>query len=95
MKFTNILCTVQSWVWYAISSHGIIGPYFYENAEGHTVIVNIEQHKVMLATLPWSELGPLGLLLFQQLEATAHTADFQATPYLRKMFCSRTFWYIY
>jgi hypothetical protein len=29
----------------AISSQGIIGPYFCENAEGHTIIVNAEQHK--------------------------------------------------
>jgi hypothetical protein len=35
-------------VWCAISSHGNIGPYFFENVEGHTVTVNAEQYKVML-----------------------------------------------
>jgi hypothetical protein len=72
----------------AISSHGIIGPYFYENAFGHTVIVNAEQHKVTNATFLRSELGLLDFLWFQQLEATVHIADVQATPYLRTMFCN-------
>jgi hypothetical protein len=37
-------------VWCEVYSHGIIGPYFLENAEGHTVTVNAERYKVMLET---------------------------------------------
>ena len=55
-------------VWCAVSSHGIIGPYFFENEEGRTVTVNAEQYKVMLETFLHNELHPhqQDLLWFQQ-----------------------------
>jgi hypothetical protein len=42
--------------WCAISPHGIIGPYFFENVEGHTLSVNAKRYKVMLETLLQNEL---------------------------------------
>jgi len=45
-------------VWCAVSSHGNTGPYCFENAEGHTVIVNTERYKVMLGTFLRIELHP-------------------------------------
>jgi hypothetical protein len=64
-------------LWCAVYSHGIIGPYFYENTEGHTVTVNAECFKVMLETFLRSELHPRqqDLLWFQQDGATGHTAQ--------------------
>jgi len=35
-------------MWCEVCTHGIIGPYFFENAKGRTVPVNVEQYKVML-----------------------------------------------
>jgi len=35
-------------VWCEVYSHGIIGPYFIKNMEGHTVNVNAEWYKFML-----------------------------------------------
>ena len=63
-------------VWCAVSSHGIIGPYCSENAEGRTVNVSAEWYKVMLGTFLRSDLHPRqqDLLWFQQDGATAHTA---------------------
>ena len=37
-------------VWCEVYSDSIIGPYFFENAKGHTVTVNAERYKVMLET---------------------------------------------
>jgi hypothetical protein len=45
-------------VWCAVSSHGIIGPYCFENAKGLTVTVNAEWYKVMLGTFLHMELHP-------------------------------------
>jgi hypothetical protein len=74
----------------AISSHGIIGPYFFENAEGHTVTVNAEPYKVMLETFLQNELHPchVTLLCFQQHGATAHTAQI-SKQVLSAMFSGR------
>jgi len=36
--------------WCAVSSHGIIGSYCFENVKGYTVTVNAERYKVMLGT---------------------------------------------
>ena len=78
MNFTNIFCIVHKWeVWCAVSSRGIIGPYCYENEEGHIVTVNAEWYIVMLETLLPIEFHPLqqDFLCFQQEGATAHTAQ--------------------
>jgi hypothetical protein len=52
-------------VWCAVSSHGIIGPYCFENAEGLTVTVNAEWYKVTFLHI---ELHPCqqGMLWFLQ-----------------------------
>ena len=44
------LHSVKVTVWNAVSSHGIIGPNFFENEEGRTVSVNAGGYKVMLET---------------------------------------------
>jgi len=38
-------------VWCAVSTHGIIGSYCFENVKGCTVNVNAERYKVMLGTI--------------------------------------------
>jgi hypothetical protein len=39
-----LLYSAKVTVWSAVSSHGIIGPYFFENAEGYTVILDTFLH---------------------------------------------------
>ena len=77
-------------VWCAISSHGVIGPYFFENSDGSTVTVNAERYKIMLETFLQNELRSrqLDFLWFQQDGATAHTARTSMTV-LRTMFPGR------
>jgi hypothetical protein len=55
-------------VWCAVYSNDIIGPYFFENEEKITVIVNAERYKVMLNTFLLIELHPIqqNLLWFKQ-----------------------------
>jgi len=53
-----LLYSAKVTVWSAVSSHGIIGPYFFENAEGHTVTVNAEHYTVMLDTFLHNDLHP-------------------------------------
>jgi hypothetical protein len=43
-------------VWCEISSEGITGPYFFENAEEHAIIVNTGWYKAMLETFLQNEL---------------------------------------
>jgi hypothetical protein len=63
-------------VWCAVSSGGIVGPYFFVNEEGRAVTVNSERYKVMLETFLQNELHPRQHvpLWFQQDGATAHTS---------------------
>jgi hypothetical protein len=70
-----LLYSAKVTVWSAVSSHGIICPYFFENAEGHTVNVNVERYTVMLDTFLHSDLHPCqqDLLWLQKDGATAHT----------------------
>jgi hypothetical protein len=65
-------------MWCEVHSHGIVVSYFFEKAKEHTVTVNAERYKVMLATFLCTELHPCqqDLLWFQQNGATAHTAEF-------------------
>ena len=81
------LHSAKGTVWCAAYSHGIIGPYFFENEEGRTVTV---RHKVMLETFLRSELHPRqqDLLWFQQDGAAAHTAEI-SMQVLRTMFPDR------
>ena len=61
----------------AVYSHGVVGPYYFENAKRRTVTVNTERYKVMLETFLCIESHPgqQDLLWFQQDGATAHTAE--------------------
>ncbi|XP_049956394.1 uncharacterized protein LOC126473412 [Schistocerca serialis cubense] len=64
-------------VWCAVSSHGIMGPYFfYEDEYGNTVAVNSECYANILATFGLPEIDqydPDEETLFQQDGATSHT----------------------
>lgn len=64
-------------VWCAISSKGIIGPYFFEGCNGETVTVNTERYSDMLVTfaLPALDEYVNENTLFQQDGATSHTAN--------------------
>jgi hypothetical protein len=77
-------------VWGAVSTHGIICHYSFENAGGHTVTVNAERYKVMLETYLHNELHSLhqDLLWFQKDGATAHPAQ-TSMQVLRTMFPGR------
>ena len=81
--------------WCAISSNGIIGPFWFEDATGATVTVNAKRYREVLAKF-WRSLNRrlggntahLQRLWFQQDGATAHTAG--ATRYwLRERFGDR------
>jgi hypothetical protein len=52
------LHSVRVTIWCEVYSHGIIGPYFFENAKRHTVTVNAQRYKVMLLTFLHTELHP-------------------------------------
>ena len=62
-------------VWCAISSVGIIGPYFFEENE-RAVVVNATRYREMIEEffLPHLEEMDVGDVWFQQDGATAHTA---------------------
>jgi hypothetical protein len=70
---------VKVTAWCSISSNGITGPHFFENAGGHSTTVNTEWYKVMLETFLQSGLYPcqVDLVCFQQDGATAHMAQMQ------------------
>lgn len=66
-------------VWAAMSAHGIIGPFFFEDANHRTVTVNSERYRAMLENFLEPELqnfaGFNQNTWFQQDGATAHTAN--------------------
>lgn len=63
-------------VWCGLHAGGIIGPYFFEDADGHTVTVNAERYRDMITNFLWPiiDTGDLGQKWFQQDGATSHTA---------------------
>lgn len=65
-------------VWCAISSFGIIGPYFFEDNNGRTVTVNAERYVHMIETYVTQTLATFHEnainAWFQQDGATSHTA---------------------
>ena len=73
-----------------VSSYGIIGPYFFDNAEGRTVTVNTDRHKVVPETFLRNELHTLqqDLPWFQQGGVTAYRAQISMQA-LRTMFPGR------
>lgn len=62
-------------VWCALSSSGIIGPYFFENERGEAVTVNSERYSQMLQNFFIPQIAQYGVTgFFQQDGATSHTA---------------------
>uniref|UniRef100_A0A8C5MM42 DUF4817 domain-containing protein n=1 Tax=Leptobrachium leishanense TaxID=445787 RepID=A0A8C5MM42_9ANUR len=64
-------------VWCAMSSLGIIGPYFFENDREQAVTVNAQRYSEMLHSFVIPQLRQHGMnneTLFQQDGATSHTA---------------------
>lgn len=76
-------------VWCAISSEGIIGPYFFEE-DNRCVTINSERYVNMLQQFlePQLQQNDLGQVWFQQDGATAHTAR-NSMAVLREMFPGR------
>lgn len=66
-------------VWCAMSSAGIIGPYFFQTARGHTVTINSARYSEMIRHFFTPALqefdGYNDQTWFQQDGATAHTAQ--------------------
>ncbi|GFV28260.1 putative transposable element [Trichonephila clavipes] len=62
-------------VWCALRAGGIIGPYFFKNAEGHYVTVNGDRYRAMITNFFIAELNNHDVqeLWFQQDGATCHT----------------------
>ncbi|GFX30741.1 putative transposase [Trichonephila clavipes] len=62
-------------VWCALWAGGIIGPYFFENDEGHNVTVNGDRYRAMITNFFIPELNNHDVqeLWFQQDGATCHT----------------------
>ncbi|GFW79359.1 uncharacterized protein TNCV_2477661 [Trichonephila clavipes] len=63
-------------VWCALWAGGIIGPYFFENDEGHNVTVNGDLYRAIITNFFIPELNndDVQELWFQQDGATCHTA---------------------
>ncbi|GFW39363.1 putative transposable element [Trichonephila clavipes] len=63
-------------VWCALWAGGIIGPYFFENDEGHNVTVNGDRYRAMITNFFFPELNNHDVqeLWFQQDGATCHRA---------------------
>lgn len=66
-------------VWAAISAHGIIGPYFFENEQGQSVTVNSDRYIAMLRDYFFPQLQQFEAYnratWFQQDGATCHTSN--------------------
>lgn len=63
-------------VWCGLFAGGIIGPYFFRNAQGNTVTVNGDRYRQMLNLFLFPKLEDIDLarMWFQQDGATCHTA---------------------
>ena len=71
----STICTV----WVALSKHGIIGPYWFEDDVEHAMTVNIERYLHILRKF-WAALGQRRRVVraeqwFQQDGATPHTSN--------------------
>jgi len=78
-------------VWCAVSLHGIIGPYFFENEQGITVTVNADRYVEMLQSFVTPELRNFPHVQetwFQQDGSTSHTAR-QSMEAVRELFGNR------
>lgn len=76
-------------VWAALSAHGIIGPYFFEDGRGRAVTVTSQRYVAMIEDFFTPELqnfpGFNTRTWFQQDGATAHTSNV-AMPVVRQLF---------
>ncbi|GFX13242.1 putative transposase [Trichonephila clavipes] len=63
-------------VWCALWAGGIIGPYFFQNVEGHNVTVNCDRYRATITNFFIPDLNNHDVqeLWFQQDGATCHTA---------------------
>lgn len=78
-------------VWCAVSSHGVIGPYFFENEERITMTVTSDRYVEMLQSFVAPALNNFPQLheaWFQQDGATSHTAR-QSMAAVRELFGNR------
>ena len=71
----STICTA----WVALSKHGIIGPYWFEDDDEHAMTVNTERYLQILRNL-WAALGQRRRVVraeqwFQQDGATPHTSN--------------------
>ena len=63
-------------VWCGLWAGGVIGPYFFEDANGNAVTVNGDRYRTMLNNFLWHEVEHIDVqnMWFQQDGATCHTA---------------------
>jgi hypothetical protein len=74
----KLLHSVKVTIWYAISSFGIVGPYFFEDGDGHTVTVNSQRYVSMFENF----LGP-ELVRYPVNEDTFFSTRWCAEPHLK------------
>ena len=77
---------------YPMSKHGIIGPYWFKNDDGHAVTINSARYVEVLHKF-WAELGQQRRFFrarqwFQQDGATPHTSD-ESLTWLQQRFGGR------
>ena len=78
--------------WCAISTHGVIGPFWFEDENGDTTTVNAERYRAVIGKF-WKALTrkrnvDKNIQWFQQDGATAHTAN-ETLLWLRQRFDDR------
>ena len=86
------LHSVKCTAWVAISKHGIIGPFWFEDEQERSVTVNTHRYIEVLRKF-WTTLGRRARLIrteqwFQQDGATPHTSN-QTLTWLRQRFQER------
>jgi hypothetical protein len=78
LELQHPLHSAKVTVWCAISSEGIIGPYFFENMEEHVVRDNAGLYEVMLETFCKMSYGFVNLICygFNKWSKCSHSIDF-------------------
>lgn len=92
LKHQKPLHSPKVTVWAAISSKGVIGPFFFEDLRGRNVTVNTERYTTMLEGFFTSEIENSRIVnsrtWFQQDGATSHTSN-QSMETVKQMFPGR------
>lgn len=92
MKHQKPLHSPKVTVWAAISSKGIIGPFFFEDSRGRNITVNTDRYVAMLEGYLTPELARSRIAntrtWFQQDGATCHTSN-DSMAVVRQMFPAR------